>query len=75
MSCTKLQLLPYPRSLSLLCPQLNSLNPPPLKKIPGYATGWQAVADYVFKRSITQTVYTYTYMHITLYRQHKKRVH
>jgi len=24
--------------LSVLCPQLNSLNPPPRKKIPGYAT-------------------------------------
>jgi len=35
----------------------------------------QAVADYVFKRSITQTVYTYTYMHFTLWTQHKKRVH
>ena len=26
--------------LSVLCPELNLLNPPP-KKIPGYATGWQ----------------------------------
>ena len=25
--------------LSVLCPQLNLLNPPPPKKIPGYATG------------------------------------
>ena len=49
ISCTKLQLPPKPltreltppdpRSLSLLCPQLNLLNPPlPPNKIPVYAT-------------------------------------
>ena len=29
--------------LSVLCPQLNLLNPPPPKKIPGYATGQNSV--------------------------------
>ena len=46
ISCTKLQPPPEPLPrglrpqipvLSVLCPQLNLLNPPP-KKIPGYAT-------------------------------------
>ena len=47
ISCTKLQLPPEPLTrglrhqipvLSVLFPQLNSLNPHPRKKIPGYAT-------------------------------------
>ena len=42
--------------LSVLCPQLNLLNPPPRKKIPGYATG---SISYVVIRNVERQQWDY----------------
>jgi len=61
--------------LSVLCPKLNLLNPPPPNKIPGYATGrvWESMHTIQKLLDLIESM-EYGYTGIMEYREMKKLI-